>query len=318
MKCGAATTARERLAEAAIAAVPDWDGATIDYRDMTAPVMSPMHKNVDSLCFAVDVYAAPYFMKIVHPEFRMDSDVPATFAAAQSAASLGVAPRALHCLAAHHAIVFDRLGSGWRTAKSDDLRAPELMAAVIAAKKKIHAGAALGRSWTVFDGIRAISLRACESRAVDCASVLWMIKAAHDIEAAFEAAGFDTAPCHADGLASNVMIGEGGDVRLVDFDMACDTDPLYDLGIVLNEAYAFDEELGLALEVYEGHVRSATRDRCRLYGIADDLYWGLWASQMHATSCRRAIEFLKYSQWRLLRCSMAMQDPDFERKLRMI
>ncbi len=314
----AAANAREQLAEAAIAAVPDWAGATIDYREVTTPIMSPMHKNVDSLCFAVDVDAAPYLLKIVHPELHADADVPASFAAARAAGALGMAPRALHCLPAHDAVVFERLGSDWSTAKTDDLRRPDVMAAVIAAKKTLHAGAAFPRTWTIFDGIRAISEVTRRSGAVDCASILWMFAAVHDIESAFQAAGFDKASCHADGLASNVMVGANDTVRLVDFDRACTTDPLYDLGILLNEAYAFDEELGPALEAYEGTARQATRDRCRLYGIADDLYWSLWSSQMNAISARRGVEFLKYAQWRLLRCRMALQDADFERKLRMI
>ena len=73
-----------------------------------------------------------------------------------------------------------------------------------------------------------------------------------------------------------------------------------------------------ALEAYEGSIRRVTLDRCRLYAVADDLYWGLWSAQMNSVSARRGIEFLKYAQWRLLRCRMALQDPDFERKLRMI
>ena len=73
-------------------------------------------------------------------------------------------------------------------------------------------------------------------------------------------------------------------MRLVDFDAACNTDPLYDVAILLNEAYAFEDEMMPALEMYEGRVHPATLARCRLYAVADDFYWGLWASRMDATS----------------------------------
>ena len=206
MERGEAKTMQDRMAEAAIAAVADWAGAIVDYREVTAPVMSPMHKGVDSLCFAVDVDAKPFFLKIVHPEVRAGSDVRATFEAARAAAALGIAPLALHCLPDQDAIVYERLGSGWATAKTDKLREPAVMVSVVEAKRKIHAGAPLARSWSIFDSIRAMSRATTKSGAVDGAKVLWMIAAAHDIERALKAAGFDTAPCHADGLASNIMV----------------------------------------------------------------------------------------------------------------
>ena len=317
MTPGQATTPEHLRAEAAIAAVHDWRGTAIDYRDVTAPVMSPMHRNVDSLCFVVEVDATTYFLKITHPDGG-EISVPRAFAAASLAARHGISPTPLHCVAAHDAIVFAFLGEGWRTARVDDLREPDTMAATIAAKKRLQAQPRLGNTWSVFDGIREIAPAATERGAVDRASIQWMLAAADDIEAAFAAAGFDLAPCHADGLASNIMLGPNGAVRLVDFDRACDTDPLYDLGILLNEAYAFEEEMAPALEAFEGGVRQATLHRCRLYAIADDLYWALWASERAATTTRPGVEFLKYAQWRFLRCRMALLDPRFERMLRTI
>ncbi|TIO06924.1 MAG: phosphotransferase, partial [Mesorhizobium sp.] len=36
------------------------------------------------------------------------------------------------------------------------------------------------------------------------------------------------------------------------------------------------------------------------------------------TSRRRRIEFLQYAYWRLLRCRVALNHPDFERRLRQL
>ena len=318
MSPGEAMTPEDRLAAAAIAAVPDWRGASVAFRDVTAPVMSPMHRNVDSLCFVVDVDANSFFLKIAHPDMRGLRPVQRTFAAAAVAAGQGVSPQPLHCLPDHDALVFAYLGDAWRTARVDDLRAPATMASTIAAKKRLPSQPKLGHSWSIFDGIRSVAPAAAARRADDTATPHGMIEAAHNIEAAFAAAGFDQAPCHADGLASNIMLGPNGTICLVDFDSACDTDPLYDLGILLNEAYVFDEEMAPALEVFAGRVQQAMLHRCRLYAIADALFWGLWANGMAATTSRPSIEFLKYAQWRLLRCRTALLDPRFERMLRMI
>jgi thiamine kinase-like enzyme len=126
----------------------------------------------------------------------------------------------------------------------------------------------------------------------------------------------DTTPCHADGVSSNVMIAQSGSVQLVDFDQACNTDPFYDIGIVLNEAFQFEADMRPVLEMFEGTYRETAMNRCRLYGIADDLMWGIWGTLMDAVSPRAGVEFLKYAQWRLLRCRMALHNPGFEGMLR--
>jgi hypothetical protein len=308
----------DRLAAAAIAAVPDWRASTVTCRDVSAPVMSPMHRGIDSLCFAVDADMGAFFLKIAHPECRDGIDIQTSFAAAARAAAAGHAPKPIFALPEHFAIVFERLDETWKSATIGELGQAGTMAAVIAAKKALHASQRFGRAWTIFDAVRTIFLKATEIQAVDERASIWMLDAIREIEKAFQAAGSDAAPCHADGLASNVMIGAAGQVCLVDFDMACDTDPLYELGALLNEAYVFEDEMCVALDMYEGQVRRATLDRCRLYAVVDDFYWSLWASVMHAASARRGIEFMKYAQWRMLRGEMAVLSPDFERKLRTI
>ena len=308
---GQARSESEQAAEAAIRAVPEWAGTRIDYRRAVLPVMSPVHRAVDSDCWALDVDGASNFLKVVHPEMRATIDVATSFAAAQVAAKVGVAPAVHHRLPEHHAIVFTRLDEPWRTARTDDLRRPDVMAGLLAAKRRIHGLAPFGRSWSVFDAIRALP-----DPRDEVPDLWWMRDALGDIEAAITAAGIDARPCHADGLASNVMIGPGDALRLVDWDNACDTDPFYDIAALLNEAYAFTQEMLPALEAFEGTLRPASLARCRLYAVADDLRWGLWASRMDATSDRRDIEFLKYANWRYLRCRLALRDPDHERWLR--
>jgi hypothetical protein len=318
MSAAGTLSAEARLAEAAIAVVPGWAGRAVSYREVTAPVMSPMHRNVDSLGFVVEVDASSYFLKIAHPDVRAQILTERVFAAAHRAGTLGLAPMPLDCLPAHHAIVFERLDESWHPARIDDIRRPTVMEGAITAKAALHTQPRIGWAWSVFDGIRDVAARVATASSIEPALFNWMIAAADDIEAAFKAAGTDVATCHADGLACNVMVGPNDTVRLIDFDQACDTDPLYDIGILLNEAYAFPEEMAPALEMYEGRVRPATLNRCRLYGIADDLYWAMCSSSTAATTSRPGIEFLKYAQWRLLRCRMALQDADFESMLRAI
>ena len=112
------------------------------------------------------------------------------------------------------------------------------------------------------------------------------------------------------------MIGPGGAVQLVDFDMAANKDPYFDLGSVMVEAFQFAEDCRQVLEIYDGYVSEAHYGRCRLYGIADDLMWALWGFICFAQSPRKEVEFTKYAEWRLLRCRWQFGDPDFDRWMR--
>jgi thiamine kinase-like enzyme len=132
---------------------------------------------------------------------------------------------------------------------------------------------------------------------------------------AIQASGMDRCPCHADGTASNVMLHEDGRLRLVDFDEAANTDPLFDFAVTLNEILSFESEWPGALEMAQGRVTEGALNRCRLYAFADDLRWSLWGLLMDAGSPRRSIEFLKYAQWRLLRCRMALDRMDLDEML---
>ena len=312
------TPGADQAARTAIEAISAWHGSSITCRKLVGPVMSPVHNGVYSDRYAVDVAGKPYFLKIFDPDVASEIEIDHVFEAASSAADVGVAPKPVFVLSHIDAMVFERLDESWVTAGVEDLRRATVMANVLKAKASIHATQPSRYLWSVFDGIRDLARLPLARGALAAGDVPWMIDAVRDIEMAITAAGFDRKPCHADGVASNVMIDGSDDVPLVDFDRACVTDPLFDIGLVLHEAYPFDEELAPALEAYEGTCRQTTLNRCRLYGLADDLFWALWSSRMDAVSPRRGIEFLKYAQWRMLRCRMGLQDPRFEYRLRTI
>ncbi|MER8376742.1 hypothetical protein [Mesorhizobium sp. M1409] len=59
-------------------------------------------------------------------------------------------------------------------------------------------------------------------------------------------------------------------------------------------------------------------NRAWLYGIADDLRWGLIGALVAAKSSRDTHEFYKFASWRFLRCRMALRDPRFGQALRRI
>jgi len=213
------------------------------------------------------------------------------------------------------AAVFDLLDAGWETARLDDLSRPDVLAKLIEAKRTIHTLAPFERDTNVFDRIARLEHEADQHRVPFPSDVVPLIAIAARMGRAISASGLDRVPCHADGTASNVMLHLDGRLQLVDFDEAANTDPLFDLAVTLNEILSFESEWLGALEMAEGRATAASVNRCRLYAFADDLRWGLWGLMMDAGSPRRSIEFLKYAQWRLLRCRVALDRMDIDEKL---
>ncbi len=320
---GAAEDAQERLAEAALAeaasALPALHGKVLRYEAAVPGLASPSYHGVESTTYLVadQEDAAPaLFLKVAEASAAALLDPAAAFRAAKVIAGLGLAPEPLHFAREQGAILFRRLGPDWRPATLDGLQRPEGMAAVIDAFRRIGEGESFGRRWNVFEAIRA--LRAGLGAEADTLppDAWFLFDWADAIEAALAAAGTDIRPAHADPHASNLLFGPGGALQLVDFDMACDTDPHYQLGAFLNEACTFETPMKAGIEMAEGVFRPDVFNRARAYAAADDLHWALRALAMDRLSPRRSLEFRKYAGWRFLRCRMLVGRPGFEETLR--
>ena len=85
--------------------------------------------------------------------------------------------------------------------------------------------------------------------------------------------------------------------------------------MLLNEAHDLEPGWRAGIEMQEGRCEARVLNRCRAYAAADDLLWGLQGLVLAATSPRREPEFLKYGEWRLLRCRMALREPGFADRL---
>ncbi|CAN7724607.1 phosphotransferase [Caballeronia sp. LjRoot34] len=301
--------------DVALHSIDAWANRRISYEHALSPVMSPMHRGVSSECLRVGVDDAPavFFVKIAHPDLAETVDTGASFRAAAAVAAIGLTPGPRHSNEAFGITVFDLLDETWQTAHLDDLAVPATFEKLLAAKRAIHALPQFERDSNVFD--RIVRLAASMTLTADLAA---LTATASRMSAAMAASGIDTCPCHADGVTSNVMLREDGALQLVDFDEAANTDPAFDLAVTLNEILPALSAWPAALEMANGHVTDAELARSRCYAFADDLRWGLWGLKMNATSPRRHIEFLKYAQWRLLRCSMASSRIDADGLLKLI
>ncbi len=317
---GTATDPAEVRAEAVLSALPGLDPAGIAYSPAAAGVASPSFHAVESTSFSVTMAGnlPEAFLKLTVPQIASLVDLGVAFRVAGTLHDMGLAPKPLHLDTERGGILFAHLGADYRSARIDDLATPDRAAALVGIHRTIAQGAPFGRSWTVFSGIRQLKTELATLGRRMPADADWLFAVADMSEAAIEAAGYDLRPAHADPHSSNVMIGPDGRLVLVDFDMAADVDPYYQLGTQMNELYQFDSDMKPLLEVHDGAYSEAAFARCRLYAAVDDLYWALRSLIHEELTSLKSLEFLKYAEWRFLRCRMLMGRPGFEALIRAI
>jgi Phosphotransferase enzyme family len=308
----------ELRAEQAIRSIASINASTATYAVAAPPVASPSYQAVESTSFDVapDGTEATLFLRLGNDEVAELVDDGVAFAAARRLHALGLSPAAVAHVPDIRANLFARLGPGWRTAKIDDLMGEAPVARLVEMQKVIAAGAPFGRPWSVFTGIDQLWTLVSATKAVLPGDADWMMAWMLPIREAISAAGVDLKPAHGDPHTSNVMLGPDGAMQLVDFDMAGDIDPYYQLGVQMNELFQFESQMKPLLEMHDGSFSEGAFSRCRLYAAADDLYWALRSLLQDVRSPLQGVEFLKYAGWRFLRCRMLLGLPGFEHMLR--
>lgn len=276
-------------------------------------VVSPVHRAIENRChIATPVRRAPLFVKHLHEDMRGFVEPAHVIEASRKAGDIGVAPRLVHADAGLAVLVFEALDETWQWGRMDVLRRPSVLEKLLAAKRAFRSVTPLTEKQSVFELIDAYRRIAQASGAILPDRAAPAVAAVARIAAAIAASGVDPAPCHADGVSSNVMVGPRDEIRLVDFEWARQADPAHDLGTVLAELLPFDGEALLAVEIATGTPDARIFARARLYGAADDMMWALWGFISASQSTRRQVEFFKYAEWRLLRACTILEGPRFE------
>lgn len=319
MTTGPTAMAVEGRLERALARFASDVSAPLGFELALPPVASPSYHAVESTTFTVSQGGGTptLFLKLSGEETAELVDDDVAYEAQSRWFDLGFSPQPIARAPAERAVLSQYLGEGWKAARIDDLMHESTATRLVAMQKAIASGAPLGRPWSVFDGIDRLWMKLRGSSHLP-ADADWMANWMNTLRAALEAAGIDQRPAHGDPHSSNVMLGPDGAMQLVDFDMAGDMDPYYQLGVQMNELYQFETQMQPLLELHDGSVSRAKFARCRLYAAADDFYWALRSLLMEARSQAVGIEFLKYAGWRFLRCRMLLGHPGFEDYVRSV
>jgi aminoglycoside/choline kinase family phosphotransferase len=284
-----------------ILASPSWRGVD------GSPWRATMKSNGESI-----------FIKAMDRDAELYVDIPCAFEAAQRASDLGIGPRVMLADIEAGILIMEDLNHGWRVGTLERMLEPEVVDAVLAARRLFQAGTPLPRRKGVFDEIEQFYAAATSARAQLPTDAQWLVEELRFAAAALQAHDVAAVPIHGDGNVSNILISDKGEVRLIDWDRATTADPLEDLGSFLVEAFAQEPEARDAFVRSVGAFDEAAFNRARIYGVADDLRWGLIGSLLAAKSARNTLEFYKFASWRFLRCRMAVREPRFGEVLRRI
>ncbi|MEI4488014.1 phosphotransferase [Frigidibacter sp. MR17.14] len=279
-----------------------------------AALASPSYLALESRSLRIDAPEGPLFLKVMHPEMRTGFDLTAAMALATAAGAEGIAPEVLWSDAAEGAILMRDPGTAWTAARQSHLQDPAVVGAVLAALRRLHALPALGTRFDAFAQIDALLDRARASGVALPQDIGWVMALLEPLRAPLAAA--PTVPCRNDGSASNLLVGPDAAVLLVDFDRAGQNDPMYDLGVLLAEITDFEADMIAPAAAYMGAFEPAGFARARLWSIVDDVMHCLWARVSGVGSVRGAVEWLKYSEWRIMRARLGLRHPQFEEKVR--
>ncbi|MFV0286494.1 MAG: phosphotransferase [Demequina sp.] len=253
---------------ARLEALPEWPfgSTTLDRID----------DGITNVNFIAHTAHGDVFVKIPGAGTSAFVSMEASTEATRVAAEQGVAPRVLY-FDAISGVQATELLVGYRSAGAQEFADPAKVMQVFALYRRLHGGALLTTTKTLFDMIDEhltqlteshVMLQPYQQEVVD----LW----AH-VQARYVAAGLDIVPGHNDMMPSNYMFGPEGDLKLIDYDYAANTDRFYEIGGIIT-LFGFPEAVQRQLvEVYLGHAPS-DGDMARVYlsGMGAAVKWGLW------------------------------------------
>lgn len=306
----------DTLETARRAAGPEWKDAAAE---PAIPVLaSPSWRGVDAdLWRLTRADGVSIIVKVMDADTGRFSDVATSFAAACQAAEGGIGPKVLAADVAARTLVMEDLSAdrGWSAGTLDKVLDREVRLKVLETRKAFHRTKPLGRRLDLFAEIERLLGDCRSAKAPLPEDVDWLATSVKEAGDAIRASGIDHAPAHGDGNVSNLMFSDRGEIRLLDWDMAADMDPLLDAGAFLVEAHDSESDAAACFEAFNGRFDRALFNRAWLYGAADDFRWGLIGALLAGTSRRETYEFLKFGDWRFLRARMAIRDPRFSEKL---
>lgn len=277
---------------------------------------SPAWRGVEGDIWRASYGSRSIILKHFHPDTAFYVDTNAAMEGAEQAGKHGVGPEVLEQWPADQLFVMEDLGSDWRAGGLHDATDPKIRPRIVAQKKLFQGSAELSKSSNIFAEIEALLKLAVGHNCFTHRDISVFADFFEEARQKLQAADMDNCPCHRDGNTANLMIGLDNAVKLLDFDLAANCDPFEDIGCYLAEFFESDADARVGFEEWHGSFDEGLFQRAMIYGLADDMRWGLIGSILAATSPRSALEFSKYAAWRFLRLEAKAKQSDANNRIR--
>lgn len=233
----------------------------------------------------------------------------------QLAAQSGVGPRVYEVLPEIPALVLEYLPG--RTLNKTDVTTPATALRIAETCRRLHAGPRFGNDFSILAKLTELldRCRRHELRIPD--GYTDRLSTVERIGTALAAAPLPTVPCHNDLLAEN-FIDSGGVIRIVDYQLAGNNDPSFELGDIAAEADLDPDRTDALTAGYFGDACTpALQARVRLNRLLSNVTWTLWFSVHHGLLRNPAATFDYWAEagdkWR--RAVRDLDGPDLGRLL---
>jgi thiamine kinase-like enzyme len=203
------------------------------------------------------------------------------------------------------------------TLSAQDVRLPATAARIAAACRRLHAGPRFGNDFSILDK-RSELLSICRRNELRLPEgYLDRGSTVDRIGAVLAAVPARTVPCHNDLLAEN-FIDSDGVIRIVDYQLAGNNDPSFELGDIAAEAQLDpDRTEALASAYFGDEFMPALAARVRLNQLLSDITWTLWFTVHHALlrNPTSSFDYWGEANDKWARAVRGMDAPEFSRLL---
>ncbi|MBO0870342.1 MAG: phosphotransferase family protein [Micromonosporaceae bacterium] len=251
-----------------------------DGRDGQPPRWAPLPGGLSHHVYRVDTVEASYVLRVLDPalsELGLSIDPALELANTALAAESGAGAAVLAVLEDVPALLLEFIPG--RTLSQPDIAGH--IPGIAAACRRLHAGP---RFVGDFDILATLAqwLQMCDRHGLPLPDAFGdRLPEVRAIGAALGKAPLPSVPCHNDLLPENLILS-GDLVRIVDYQVAGNNDPTFELGDIAAEADLDDDETAALAHAYFGaEATPALLARTRLQLILSNVTWPLWFTVHH-------------------------------------
>ncbi|MGE0006757.1 MAG: phosphotransferase [Parvibaculaceae bacterium] len=300
LKPGQAESPAECEAEAAIAAIPLFQGADVTY--------SPVAGGISNSNWRIDAggHERAYFLKIPGKGSELFINREASNQAARLAHERGVGAEVIY-FDPRSGLEVTEFMEGYRASTNIDFLDPDVWSRVTDLYREFHACPPLMITKTIFEMVEEHVAQASQLQATLPRDFTLLHDKYRSAKSAFTASGLDITACFNDPMPGNFLLSSDNRVKLVDFEWASNNERYYDLGVWIGEMFYSDDVVD---EIARRYFRSGSRQhpaRLTVMRAVADFKWALWAMVQERISSLD-FDYHKYGVWKFMRARLYMND----------